>query len=307
MATTTRPTGRWTDRVRVAWRRVLGPRFPALDRLAHRAYFQWQRFALAPRVAADARSLLAYLRLEGPAIPPAPVPVRVRPLGGRVVWLRPRTTDALMLRETFRDLVHPPPDLGRPVRNLLDLGANAGVTVAHNALLHPNARIVAVELDPGNAEAARRNLAWLGERVVVLQGAVWTSDGEVAYDDTTGEHGFRVVPEGADGARTRALSMASILSHVPADERVDYVKMDVEGVESLLLSGPESAWLDRVDSIGLQVHGTYTTADCIRDLESHGFEARVDGRRMNYVVGVRRRNDAGPVPRAHVVRSARAT
>src|SRR6185436_4373163 len=159
MAAPTRPTGRGTDRVRVAWRRLVGARFPALDRLAHRLYFQWQRVVYAARLAADLRSLVAYLRLEGPWRPAGPVPVRVRPLGGRTVWLRPRTTDAVMLRDTFRDLVHPPPDLGRPIRWVLDLGANAGITVAHTALLHPQARIVAVELDPGNAAPARRNLA----------------------------------------------------------------------------------------------------------------------------------------------------
>lgn len=287
MAAPTRPTGRWTDRLRVAWRGHVGTRFPALDRFAHRAYFQWQRLVYALRLTADLHSLVAYLRLEGPARPAGPVAVRVRPLDGRTVWLRPRTTDAEMLRDTFRDLVHPPPDLGRPIRSVLDLGANAGITVAHNALLHPEARIVAVELDPGNAEAARRNLAWLGDRVVLLQGAVWTSDGEIAYDDTTGEYGFRVVAGGA-GATTRAFSMASILAHVPDGTRVDYVKMDVEGVEAQLLGGEAAAWLDVVDSIGLQVHDPYTTADCIRDLEARGFSAAVDRRRMNFVVAVRR-------------------
>jgi FkbM family methyltransferase len=279
----TRPTGTWTDHLRHGWRRALG-RFTTLDRLAHRGYFHWQRLRHGSEVTPD---IAAYLRVESRWAKPEPVPVRVRPLGGATVWLRPKTTDAEMLRDTFRDAVHPPPPevAKRGVRWIVDLGANAGVTVAHNALLFPTARIVAVELDPGNAEAARRNTAPWADRVEILQGAVWYEDGEVPYDADTGdEYGFRA---GAGTATTQAFSMDTILSHVPENERVDYVKMDIEGVEARLLSPDGARWIERVDSISLQVHDPYSLSDCERDLTRLGFEARVDPRRMNYIVGVR--------------------
>jgi FkbM family methyltransferase len=283
----TRPTGTWTDRLRRAWRARLG-RFGRLDHLAHRAYFHWQRALFAVRLNADARSVVRYLRVESRWAGPEAVPVRVRPLGGAAIWLRPRTTDPIMLRDTFRDGVHPPPPeiAARGVRWIVDLGANAGVTVADNARRFPAARIVAVELDPGNADAARRNTRPWADRVEILQGAVWESDGEVPFVHETGhEYGFRVA-EGA-ASTTRALSLDTILSHVPAGERVDYVKMDIEGVEARLLSGPAAAWTARIDSISLQVHDPYTLDDCARDLAALGFSARVDPRRMNYIVGVR--------------------
>jgi FkbM family methyltransferase len=280
----TRPTGTRTDHLRRLWRRLLG-RFGALDRLAHRAYFHWQRLRHGLELTPD---VLAYWRVESRWAKSQPVPVRVRPLGGATIWLRPGTTDPIMLRDTFRDGVHPPPPeiVARGVSSIVDLGANAGVTVAHNALLHPDATIVAVELDPGNAAAARRNTAPWSDRVQIIQGAVWESDGEVPYDAETGEeYGFRA---GAGGAMTRALSMDTILAHVPEGERVDYVKMDIEGVEARLLSGEAARWAERVDSISLQVHDPYTLADCDRDLTALGFDAHVDPRRMNYIVGVRR-------------------
>lgn len=285
----TRPTGAWTDRLRLAWRARLA-RFERLDRLAHRGYFEWQRARYAVGYMADLRSLRDYLRVESRWAGPEPVAVRVRPMGGATIWLRPRTTDPIMLRDTFRDGVHPPPAeiAARGVLRIVDLGANAGVTVADNARRYPHAQIVAVELDPGNAEAARRNTAPWADRVQILQGAVWERDGEVPYEAEQGqEYGFRVV-EGAPGATTRALSMETILSHVPEGHRIDYMKMDIEGVEARLLSGPAAAWAQRVDSIGLQVHDPYTLADCARDLTALGFEPHVDQRRMNYIVGVRR-------------------
>jgi FkbM family methyltransferase len=291
VSTRARPTGSWTDHLRRAWRAAFA-RFEWLDRLAHRGYFEWQRVYYAVAYMADPRSLRDYLRVESRWAGPEPVAVRVRPLDGATVWLRPRTTDPIMLRDTFRDGVHPPPPeiAARGVRTIVDLGANAGVTVADNALRFPQARIVAVELDPGNAAAARRNTEPWADRIEILQGAVWERDGEVPYEAEQGhEYGFRVV-EGAHGATTRALSMDTILSHVPDGARVDYMKMDIEGVEARLLSGPAAAWAQRVDSISLQVHDPYTLADCARDLAALGFEPRVDPRRMNYIVGVRPRS-----------------
>jgi FkbM family methyltransferase len=63
---------------------------------------------------------------------------------------------------------------------ILDLGANIGITVADNARRYPGARLIAVELDPENAELARLNTAPWADRVELLQGAVWTEDGEIA-------------------------------------------------------------------------------------------------------------------------------
>jgi hypothetical protein len=85
--------------------------------------------------------------------------------------------------------------------------------------------------------------------------------------------------------------MATILAR--AGGHADYVKMDIEGVEQHLLTGPAADWLNQIDSISLQTHDPYTNADCIRDLDAAGFDAREDVRRKNYVVAVRRRSPGG--------------
>jgi FkbM family methyltransferase len=291
-----RSTGPRSDRVRQVWHARVDSRFPAIDRLAHQAYGEWLRWSFAVRSMADLASYRAFRRLDGawlgrrPGV--EPVQVRLRSLGGAAVRLRPGTSDALMVRETFRDCVHPPPPeiASRRVRVIVDLGANLGITVAHNARCFPGAQIVAVELDPENAELARRNTAPWANRITLLQGAVWTDDGEISFERERGnEFGVRVVPQGSTGAATttRALSLETIFSHVPEGARVDYVKMDVEGVESRLLSGPAAAWLERVDAIALQVHDPYTLESCARDLQALGFTPRIDRRRRDFIVGVR--------------------
>jgi FkbM family methyltransferase len=291
-ATYERETGGITDRLRSAWRRSGARRLGPLDRAARALYYEFQRLRYAVALTSDLRSYRTYRRLDGRGRPlrSATVRLRVRPLDGLEVELRPGTSDAQMLRETFRDGVHVPPAPieARGVRTIVDLGANAGITVAANALRHPQATIVAVELDPENAELARRNTARWADRCQILQGAVWTEDGEIEYARERGnEFGFSVT-RGA-GARTvaPAFSMDTILGHLPGDARVDFLKMDVEGVEAMLLSPERAAWAARVDAIALQVHDDYTLEDCARDLAALGFEPRVDRRRIDFIGGIR--------------------
>ena len=246
------------------------------------------RLRQAFELAADPPSLVRYARAASRWAGSEPVEVRLRPLGGAPVRLRPGTTDALVVHETFRDMVHaPPPEIAaRGVRRIVDLGANIGLTAAHNAVCFPQARILAVELDPRNAAAARAHTAPWADRVEVLQGAVWTEDGEIGYANELGsEYAFRVAPDGR--ATAPALSPDTVLSHLDPGERVDFVKMDIEGVEAQLLSGPAARWTERIDSISLQVHDPYTLEACARDLEALGFAARVEPRRADFLVAVR--------------------
>jgi FkbM family methyltransferase len=287
-----RRTGGPSDRLRAAWRRVGARRLGALDRAARRLYVEGQRWRFAVLLASDLDSYRTYRRLDGRGrpLPAEPVRLRVKPLGGTEVELRPGTSDAQMLRETFRDNVHRPPPQAeaRGVRHIVDLGANAGMTVIDNALRYPEARIVAVELDPANADLARRNAAAWSDRCEILQGAAWHADGEVSYVREPGqEFGFHVATGPGARGRTRALSMDTILGHLPDGVRVDFLKMDVEGVEARLLAPATPHWADRVDAIALQVHGDYTVEDCLRDLAALGFAGHVDQRRIDFVSAVR--------------------
>jgi FkbM family methyltransferase len=284
-----RSTGSWTDGLRRAWADLVRrPGLQGLDRRAHLAYAHWERLRHGASLMADPRSLLAYLGLERRGASGPARRVRVRPLGGATFELRPGTTDAVSLRDTFRDCVHPPPPEAarRGVRHIVDLGANIGATIAHNAMLHPEARILGVELDPDTAALARRNIAPWADRCEILQAAVWTEDGTVHYGGDR-QDGYQVSETSTGDRSTRALSIESVFGHLPEGVRVDYLKMDIEGVEARLLSGSAADWTGRVDAISLQVHGAYTTSDCERDLTALGFITRVDQRRPDYVVGVR--------------------
>ncbi len=125
-----------------------------------------------------------------------------------------------------------------PGAQVLDLGAYAGDSTAFFSLaVGPTGRVLAVEADPMNLAALRRNVAELGLSNVVIEGsALLDLDGAVTFQaegsigsgiaETSDTHGFELeVP---------ALTLPTLIARHAVD-RVDFIKMDIEGAEVRVL------------------------------------------------------------------------
>jgi len=204
--------------------------------------------------------------------------VRVRGLGGAPLLARCNTADPWALIDTFRGGYHlMPPEAGiaEPTR-VWDLGANIGTTMAHFAHLWPRAEVTGVELDPGNAELCRRNVARFGRRCRLIDGGVWSEEGEIHWGSGDGtELGFRVDDSG--GRTARAVTLDRLAAELPEGEMVDYVKMDIEGAEAAVLRC-NTGWARRVRALKVEVHPPYSVAEAEADLRALGFATRVDDR-----------------------------
>jgi len=137
------------------------------------------------------------------------------------------------------------------------------------AAAFPRAKIVGVELDPDNAELARRNLAPIADRSELVEGAVWTEPGTLTYGipetQVDGEDGFRVDEDGAGSAE--AITLDDLLARFGPP---DYVKMDIEGAEREVLRR-NTGWASPIARIGVEYHRPYTPEDCEADLRTLGF------------------------------------
>ncbi len=237
------------------------------------------------RLAADTRSFLRLARVR--LIPAGRSEVAVSVLADGAIFdlvVRPRSSDAIVVNETFLGGYHVPPIPIRSVRTILDLGANIGLTMAHLAVLCPKARIVGLELDRDNVNLARRNVARWNDRCEVIEGAAWTRDEPIRYRLARGaECGAALADDGA--FQVEGVQLGTLLTRIGWNT-VDYVKMDVEGAEQALLR-ESTDWARRVRSIKIELHGGYRQNDCVRDLERLGFAARVDPRHPAAVSGVR--------------------
>lgn len=272
-----------------AWtgtRRYLLARFPWLRHVAD-VVVSFRRHV---RLAAGPLSVWRLSRLERLAESPGPTltssSVRLRPLGGKRVRLRAHTSDYYVVTDTFCGLYHLPPSSLAP-RTVFDLGANIGLTIAHYAALFPGAKIVGVELDAGNFAVCQENISSYGERCMAVCGAVWPTDGEVAYRRRRGnELGFAVgASDEGDEVVVHTVTIDSLFART-GWETVDFVKMDIEGAERVVLADA-GEWVTKVGCISVEVHPPYTVGECEQVLRSVGFQTIRHPRHWSAVIGCR--------------------
>lgn len=203
---------------------------------------------------------------------PAPaVPVRLRALDGRPLFIRPGSDDPWVLREvfTYRDVL--PPDEIRWPRLIFDLGANIGASMALLAETFPEARIVGVEPDPGNVALCRRNVEPWSDRCRVVEAAVWPDDGRVGLRGES--HSALAVDPRAKRTTVRAASLDALVEEHGEGASVDFVKVDIEGAEASILTR-NTDWASRVRAISVEVHRPYQVDNCVRDLAALGFQVK---------------------------------
>jgi len=172
-----------------------------------------------------------------------PVSVRMHPSSDEHVF------DQLFVRHEY-SLVG---DRLADQRVILDLGANVGYASAYFATRYPEARILAVEPDPANYQISLRNLAPYGNRVRILQGAVWSHCARLALSRGSFGDGREwatqvVEAKAVSDADVDAFDIPRLLD-ILQEETVDLIKIDIEGSEAELFSKNTSLWLTRVRNI----------------------------------------------------------
>ena len=123
----------------------------------------------------------------------------------------------------------------------LDCGANVGVTV-HEELAAGAKKIVAIEPAPENLECLRRNYAneISSGRVIVVPKGVWDKEDFLTLrvdPKNSAADSFVIQREGAVDLERVPLTTIDKLVNDLKLERVDYIKLDIEGAEPRALRG----------------------------------------------------------------------
>jgi FkbM family methyltransferase len=229
---------------------------------------------LLARFAADFRTravlISCYASLRTTTTSAEPVDLRLR-LGGRVVPLHMRKSDIFTLGEILHEgqyrLVSRLPD--SPV--IFDAGANVGVSALWFLAQHPGAQLHCFEPEAENFRLLEANLG--GRRNVRLtRAALGTRSGEALLH--VAEHGamHSVVDAGA-GGRAQRVPQLELREYVESQgvERIDLLKIDVEGSELDLLLGLGDR-IERVAVVVGELHERLVDAVAFYGLlERHGF------------------------------------
>jgi len=181
------------------------------------------------------------------------------------ILVRPGTPDVTtivnnIVREEYGKFAPPSAPL-----KMIDAGAYIGDSSAYFASKYPDLQIVALEPHPANHTIAKRNLEAYGERVMLLNMALGSTRETVMI---SGEHDGASV--GGGGAPVEATTVPDLLQRA-GWERVNILKMDIEGAEADVLGRTADAWLDRVDMLIIELHGPECERQVSETLGRNGF------------------------------------
>ena len=156
---------------------------------------------------------------------------------GDVGPFRMRRCDLFTLAEILHEGQYEPVRLELPERPIIvDAGANIGVATRWLLARHPGARVVAFEPDPDNARLLRENTR--GRHVTVEEVALGDRNEEVILyrGDHDAVHSIVAGAAGETGSTVRCVRLDRWLE-TSGIERVDLLKLDVEGAEERVLDG----------------------------------------------------------------------
>lgn len=169
-------------------------------------------------------------------------------------------------------------------RLVVDAGANVGYASIFYAKRFPGARIVGLEPDLANLAVARRNCAPYPQ-IELLQAGLWPDDGLLRIvDPKAASWAFQMRAAAEDeGETVEGISMPTLLRRLGA-ERIDVLKLDIEGSEEPLFSSPGCRdWLPAVDVVLVEIHGDAAERAVAGAMNEASFVAVPGDRRNVYV------------------------
>jgi len=204
----------------------------------------------------------------------APFSVNIK-TGGRArpISLRQEAGDLFIFYEVFAmesyriddDAVDP-----ASVHTIIDCGANIGITALYFAARYPNARIYSVEPDPSNFAILKQNVASEPRITPINAAVVGRNTGPVFLSQDRPAWGNSISQsQGAGSAvEVEAMTIGELCERY-AIERIDLLKVDIEGAEEPLFAEPH--FLPKVGFIVIELHNDYTMDRFLADVSPAGF------------------------------------
>lgn len=195
---------------------------------------------------------------------------------------RARTSDIDVFKHMFVVKEYACLDFLESPKLIVDCGANAGFSSACLLSLFPDARLLAIEPDHGNFQMLCRNTQAFGARCKPINAGVWHKDCALKFSEQPfgdGREWAISVRQAKDGesADIKGLSMKSLFSLLAGEQRIDLLKIDIEGSERGLFSAECQDWLARVDTIIIELHGEECTRIYREQVDRAGFSSKVVG------------------------------
>ena len=223
------------------------------------------------------RSSEFYLALALKLIPglhSAPLSLHLK--GGEQLRIR-EFWSLFVFDEIFLQRCYDSPDIlnRKPIRTIIDVGANIGCFSLHAKQLWPEARIVAIEPHPTNFASLQEHVKLSGlKNITTLQ---------VGVSDRCGSFDLYLSPRNIGGhsmykksdqvIRIETITLQDVLEMLGSEGSCDLLKIDCEGCEKALLSALTAEQAEKIGCIIFEPeHGLYNVDELNKRLQSLGYQ-----------------------------------
>jgi len=175
----------------------------------------------------------------------------------RSLTIRKKTSDwevfkAVFVRGEFNLPVKIKPGL------IIDAGAYTGFSTLYFANKYPNAKIIAVEPEKSNFDILVKHTNNF-KNIIRLKAGLWSSRALLKIVDKGTDKWSFEVDEVAEGNKfdIHGVTIGDLLE-MSGCEKIDILKIDIEGSEKELFSNNYESWLPKVNIIVIELHDFMT-------------------------------------------------
>ena len=170
--------------------------------------------------------------------------------------IRPRTSDKYVFEQIFLEEDYNVEYGGQPLW-IVDGGANVGYASLYFANRYPSAQVLAIEPSDANFQELQNNIL-LYPKIKAIKAALWSKPGRVEVNDRKESWSCSV----AESIRETPKSVNAITItdcfDLLATDRIDILKLDVEGAEREIFSA-NVEWLDRTRLMIVELHDRHVS------------------------------------------------
>lgn len=167
--------------------------------------------------------------------------------------IRKGTTDIIVFDKVFIKKEYKLPFKIYP-KLIIDGGANTGYASLWFANEYPDAQIIAVEPEESNFQVLKKNT--LNYRSIrIIKAGLWNQNIFLkVLNRGEGKWGFVTEEAGSsDKSKIKAVTIDNILKKSGCN-RIDILKLDIEGAEKEIFSSNYENWLDKVNILIIELH-----------------------------------------------------
>ena len=167
--------------------------------------------------------------------------------------IRQGTTDsevfkAILVRRDYRLPVDINPTL------IIDGGAYVGYSSIYFSLKYPRAKIIAVEPNDSNFEILEKNTRNFSN-IQRIKAGLWDKNASLKIRDCgSGAWGYRTEElEETTNSELQGITVNALLEDSGFD-RIDILKLDIEGAEKRIFARDFEVWLQKVTILAIEIH-----------------------------------------------------